>query len=131
YERIVRRLQVLRSHCNVYVLVGAHRDRHVARAVASVPAVLVEAGDAHLPELAVLSEWTERGAAIDALVLVNLGAPVALTVVDAEVHVGSVGGVLDARAQVGRARQQPETLREHWSKHAVTVQRLLVGQPGH
>src|SRR5215204_7027527 len=80
-ERIVRRLQILRGEHDVRALVSTHANRHVARTIFRVPAVLVEAGDAHLPELAVFRERTEGRAAIDALVLVDLSAATAFAVV--------------------------------------------------
>ena len=93
--------------------------------------VLIEPGDAHLAQLAVFAERTEGRASVDALELVDFGASVSLTVVDADVDVDRVGGGLDARAKVGRSRKQSQALREERSEHAVAVDRLLVGQPGH
>jgi hypothetical protein len=65
-ERVVGRGQVLRREGNVVAFVAAHGDRHIARAISRVPAVLIEARDAHFAELTVCREGTEGRAAIDA-----------------------------------------------------------------
>src|SRR5882724_2113364 len=102
------------------LLVAAHDDRHVARAIFRVPAVLVEPRDGDVAQLAVLVEGSEGGAPIDALVFVDFGPPQALAVVDADVHLGALARVLDAHAEVDRSWNQSEAFGEERPDHAIT-----------
>ena len=118
---------------DVGALVAAHHDRHVAR---SIPARTSRTGRTPrcvtLPSSLSSSNGTERRAAIDALVLVELRrvhsprrcrrrrgprvrSPVALTLAPRSVGPGN----------------QSQALREEGTEHAVAIDRLLEGEPGH
>jgi hypothetical protein len=85
----------------------------------------------HVTELAVVGERTHGHAAVDALVLVDFGASIALAVVDAHMGLDVFGGVLDAHAEVSRPGNQSEPFSEEGPDDTVAVDRFFVGEPGH
>ena len=84
-----------------------------------------------LPSSLSSSKRAERRAAVDALVLVDLGASLTLAVVHADVDIGAGTVALTLTPRSVAARNQSEAFREERPDHAIAIDRFLEGEPGH